>query len=139
LREFRDGLEDGASPQAATRHAFATGVEALTADRRSAELFLRHRRDVANPLGRRWRELMDGAREDLIADLHARGVGKLVDDLVVLADTIIGLVLTTVESILDGRVTNRTAAMEMMLRSVEASMTPPMQSSSLGASAASAA
>jgi AcrR family transcriptional regulator len=65
LREFRDGLQDGASPQAATRHAFATGVEALTADRRSAELFLRHRRDVANPLGRRWRELMDGAREDL--------------------------------------------------------------------------
>ncbi len=139
LREFRDGLEDGASPQAATRHAFSTGVEALTADRRTAELFLRHRRDVANPLGRRWRELMDGAREDLIADLHARGVGKLVDDLVVLADTIIGLVLTTVESILDGRVTNRAAAMEMMLRSVEASMMPPLQSNGLSASAASAA
>ncbi|MBK6574897.1 MAG: TetR/AcrR family transcriptional regulator [Sandaracinaceae bacterium] len=136
LREFRDGLQDGASPQAATRHAFATGVEALTADRRSAELFLRHRRDVANPLGRRWRELMDGAREDLIADLHARGVGKHVDDLVVLADTIIGLVLTTVESILDGRVTNRASAMDMMMRSVEASMTPPVQNASLGASAA---
>jgi len=136
LREFRDGLEDGASPQVATRQAFMAGVEARIADRRSAELFLRHRRDVANPLGRRWRELMDGAREDLIADLHARGVGKQVDDLVVLADTIIGLVLTTVESILDGRVTNRTAAMEMMLRSVEASMMPSAPAASLGASAA---
>ena len=136
LREFRDGLEDGASPQVATRQAFTTGVEALIADRRSAELFLRHRRDVANPLGRRWRELMDGAREDLVADLHARGVGKQVDDLVVLADTIIGLVLTTVESILDGRVTNRAAAMEMMLRSVEASMQPTAPASALGASAA---
>ncbi|MCA9534738.1 MAG: TetR/AcrR family transcriptional regulator [Myxococcales bacterium] len=136
LREFRDGLEDGASPQVATRQAFTTGVEALIADRRSAELFLRHRRDVANPLGRRWRELMDGAREDLIADLHARGVGKQVDDLVVLADTIIGLVLTTVESILDGRVTNRAAAMEMMMRSVEASMQPTTSASALGASAA---
>ena len=136
LREFRDGLEDGASPQVATRQAFTTGVEALIADRRSAELFLRHRRDVANPLGRRWRELMDGAREDLIADLHARGVGKQVDDLVVLADTIIGLVLTTVESILDGRVTNRAAAMEMMMCSVEASMQPTTSASALGASAA---
>ena len=82
------------------------------------------------------RELMDGAREDLISDLHARGVGKQVDDLVMLADTIIGLVLTTVESILDGRVTNRPATMEMMLRSVVAGMTPPAPSASLGASAA---
>ncbi|MCA9578414.1 MAG: TetR/AcrR family transcriptional regulator [Polyangiales bacterium] len=136
LREFREGVEDGATPQAATRQAFTTGVEALLADRRAAELFLRHRRDVANPLGRRWRELMDRAREDLVADLHARGVGKQVDDLVVLADTIIGLVLTTVESILDGRVTNRSAATEMMLRSVEASMTPPAGAASLGVSAA---
>ena len=136
LSEFRDGLEDGASPQAALRHAFTTGVEALVADRRSAELFLRHRRDVANPLGRRWRELTDVAREDLIKDLHARGVGKLVDDLVVLADTIIGLVLTTVESILDGRVTNRSAAMDAMLRSVEAGMAPSTQAAALGASAA---
>jgi hypothetical protein len=136
LRDFREGLEDGASPQRATRQAFTAGVDALIADRRSAELFLRHRRDVATPLGRRWRELMDGAREDLIADLHARGVGKQVDDLVVLADTIIGLVLTAVESILDGRVTNRAAATDMMLRSVEASMTPAAPAATLGVSAA---
>lgn len=136
LREFRDGLEDGASPQAATRYAFSTGVDALLADRRSAELFLRHRRDVANPLGRRWRELMDGARDALVADLHARGVGKQVDDLVVLADTIIGLTLTAVESILDGRVTNRAAAMDMMLRTVEASMAPSVSPQALGVSAA---
>ncbi len=134
LREFRDGLEDGASPEAATRHAFLTAVDALMADRRSAELFLRHRRDVATPLGKRWRELLDSSREDLVADLHARGVGKQVDNLVILADTIIGLVLTMVEATLDGRVTNRTATSEMMLRSIAASMTPPP--ASLGVSAA---
>ena len=77
---------------------------------------------MSSPLGKSWRSLLDGARQDLIADLHARGVGKKVDDLVLLADSIIGLVLVTVESSLDGRVTNRPLAMEVMMRSVEATM-----------------
>lgn len=122
MKDFREGLADGVSPEAAMRHAYSTSVEALLADRRAAELFLRHRRDVSSPLGKSWRGLLDGARQDLIADLHARGVGKKVDDLVLLADSIIGLVLVTVESSLDGRVTNRPLAMAVMMRTVEATM-----------------
>ena len=133
-----DSFSDGgraSTTEAAVRHALSSGVEALMADRRNAELFLRHRRDVVSPLGRRWRELTDVAREDLTADLHARGVGKQVDDLVLLADSIIGLALTLTESILDGRVTNRVAAIDMMVRGVDAMMTPASQQS-LGVSAA---
>ena len=88
---------------------------------------------MASPLGKCWRGLLDVARDDLIADLHARGVGKHVDDLVLLADTIIGLVLTAVEGVLDGRVTNRDVALEAMLRSVYAGLEPSVQTRSSAA------
>lgn len=123
LKDYREPVRlDG--PLEPVRAAFAATVNALLSEPKMAELFLRHRRDVASPLGRRWREIVDRARADLLADMRAMGLEETVPHLDILGDLIVGMVLTVVEGVLDRRITDRDAAIETLVRVTIAQLIP---------------
>ena len=103
LRDYSEGVSDG-GPESAVRNAFELSTKAFLGDKRAAALLLRHRRDVASPLGKRWSELVNQIRADLLVGLREGGVTEQIEAPEVFADMIIGMVLTLVEGVLDGRV-----------------------------------
>ena len=121
LRDYREGVREAGAFEA-VRLAYSLSVDALLADRRAATLVLRHRRDVASPLGKRWSALIADAREDLLADLAAAGVTDQIEQPGLFADMVIGMTLTLVEGVLDGRIAadEKDAAIDTMVRTTMA-------------------
>lgn len=112
LKEERKGIQLG-GPTDMIRHAFQASVDALVSEPRITELFLRHRRDVSSPLGKRFRHILDAARRDLLNDLTLIGLDDtIVPDPEIHVDLIVGMVLTIAEGILDKRITDRDKAID---------------------------
>jgi TetR/AcrR family transcriptional regulator, fatty acid biosynthesis regulator len=121
LRELRRDVQKDASADGA-RQAIAASVNGLLSDPRSTELFLRHRRDVGTPLGRTWRQMFDRAREELLADLRELGLGDSVPHLEIHSELIAGMVLGVVEGVLDKRIKDKEAAIDLLAQAVRASL-----------------
>ncbi|NOY92539.1 MAG: TetR/AcrR family transcriptional regulator [Deltaproteobacteria bacterium] len=102
LRDYREGL-GVESPREAVARTFSSSLRALLAEPHMTELFLRHRRDVSSPLGRRFRQTIDAARHDLREDLLRMGLVKHEETAAVQAELLVGMVLAATEGLLDGR------------------------------------
>src|SRR5690606_19542452 len=96
--------------RSAVREACEMSVRALVEDPRFAELYLRHRRDVDSPLGKRFAELTKHARGALLEELKRVGLGDELPHLEIHVDLIFGMTLGLIEGIVDRRVSDLDAA-----------------------------
>ena len=101
LRESRKTLQIG-SPRETIRQAFKVSIDAMVKEAELTRLFLRHRRDPSTPLGRRFQQMYERSREDLLRDLKMIGMtDEMVQNLQVHAHLITGMTLTVAEGLLD--------------------------------------
>lgn len=114
LSRFKEVRSDMtlAPPTDRVRQMYAATVRGLIGEPQLAELFLRHRRDVASPLGKRWREITDRGREDLIDDFRRIGLDQFLPDIEVYAELVVGMTFGLAEGMLDGRIEDREAALD---------------------------
>ncbi len=99
---------DFTDPANAYYHAYAGALEALVTEREFTELLLSHRRDKHSPLGKTLRAVLDQARADLAADLQKAGFQEwFARDIDVYAELMVGMTLTAVEAVLDGRIDDK--------------------------------
>jgi TetR/AcrR family transcriptional regulator, fatty acid biosynthesis regulator len=96
-------------------------LEALLSDRRLARIFLRHRRDVKSPFGLRFGQILGGARELVVEECRKVGAPRPE----VMALLVIGLVIASVEGILDGRISGADAALDDLTHAVGGMIRPP--------------
>jgi TetR/AcrR family transcriptional regulator, fatty acid biosynthesis regulator len=101
----------------AIREACEMSVRALVEDPRFAELYLRHRRDVSSPLGKRFSELTKMARGVLLEELTNLGLDDL-PHLEIHVDLIFGMTLGLIEGIVDRRVSDLDAAVDILADSI---------------------
>lgn len=121
LKDYRDDL-DASAPAESIRGAFAASVNALLSEPKMAELYLRHRRDVNTPLGKRWRQITQRARDDLRSDLETMGLAEHVEDLGIYAELIVGMTLTVTEGVLDKRIEDKDAAIDALVHVTQTSL-----------------
>ena len=111
----------------AVRLSYAKIVRGLAAEARYSELFLRHRRAAVNPLGKRWRGYFGQLRDEVAQTLRDAGASEAVGDVEVHADLLVGLALSLVEGVMDKRIGDVDAAIEvavkMTLAGIEAGAT----------------
>ncbi len=91
---------------------YSSTIKGLLGEPQLAELFLRHRRDVASPIGKRWREITDRGREDLLADFKRIGLDAVLPDVDVYAELVVGMTFGLAEALLDGRIEDRDRALD---------------------------
>jgi AcrR family transcriptional regulator len=104
------------------RVAIERSIDALMAEPKLTELFLRHRRDVGSPLAKKMREMMDRGRADLAEDLLSLELGLDVGEAILHADVVLGMTLGAVEGLLDRRVSDRDACVEVIAHACVASL-----------------
>lgn len=126
LKDYREDLGAGA-PAESIRRAFGASVNALLSEPKMAELFLRHRRDVNTPLGKRWRQITQRARDDLLDDLEKMGFDEQVSDLAIYAELIVGMTLTVTEGVLDKRIKDKDAAIDALVHVTQTSLMMALQ------------
>lgn len=102
----------------AIREACEMSVRALVEDPRFAELYLRHRRDVNSPLGKRFSELTKMARGVLLEELTHLGLDDDLPHLEIHVDLIFGMTLGLIEGIVDRRVSDLDAAVDILADSI---------------------
>ncbi len=102
LTEQRQRVDLARSPNANLRVAYEGTLRALLAYPALTDLMLSHRRDRNSPLGECLRAIIAEAREDLISDVR-HIFGDAATDFDLEAHFIVGLTLTTVEGVVDGR------------------------------------
>jgi AcrR family transcriptional regulator len=119
---------DFSNPDGAYATAFAGVIDALLAEREFTELLLSHRRDRNSPLGAALREVLDQSRADLASDLAAAGFQETVArDVDVYADLMVGMTLTAVEALLDGRIESREKCLRGLVRMMRAFATSALR------------
>ncbi len=111
----------GRVPGGRLRLAFRAALEGFAADRQTTELFLRHRRDTASPFAARFRTVLATGRDQL-RDMLASGGVASAD---VVAVLVLGMVTGTLESILDGRITDTEVAVDRLVEATRALLQPP--------------
>lgn len=112
---------DMSNPRESLRRVYDTAVTAMLDEPAFAELFLALRRDPRSPLGQSFRELLDGIRSDLAADLDRIGLSReRVPNRAVYAEIVIGHTLAVVEGLLDGRLDDRDQAVDTIVDIVAA-------------------
>jgi TetR/AcrR family transcriptional regulator, fatty acid biosynthesis regulator len=119
LREYRSELSMR-DPETGVRNVFRATVKALMAEPQLTQLYLRHRHDVDSPLGRRFRDGTQRARRELAEDLAALGIPSGVA--VTHAEAVVGMTLGIVEALIEGRLTDRDAAVEALVHICTASL-----------------
>lgn len=102
LHAARLGVDPALAARDRVRGLLAGHAEVLLEDEKSAELFLRHRRDGSSPLGRTFARFSDKLRQELANDLGLPS-GEPGPESVARADLAFGLLLAIVESMLDRR------------------------------------
>jgi AcrR family transcriptional regulator len=122
LGRMRDAAPsaDEADPRAAMRASFRAFLDAVLADRRLAEIFLRHRRDGSSHFGKRFREVLAQSRDAIEQQLAARGV----PDPPLHAALIVGMTIGAVEGLLDRGLADRDAAVEALVHHTTAALAP---------------
>lgn len=120
IRAARSAM-DFSNPETAFMTAYGGAIDALLRERAFTELLLSHRRDPSSPLAAALRRVLDDARADLAEDLRASTYDpSFVADAALYADLMVGMTLTTVEGLIDGRITDRDAAVRSMARMTRA-------------------
>lgn len=112
--------EEGSAGGGRLRRAFRAALDGFAADRLITELFLRHRRDTASPFANRFRSVL-GTGRDQLRDLLVAADVRSAD---VAAALILGMVIATVEGMLDGRITDLDAAVDRLVVSTRALIAP---------------
>lgn len=107
-------------PGGRLRLAFRSALEGFTSDRQTTELFLRHRRDTASPFATRFRAVLATGRDQLVEMMTKGGVAA--PDLA--ASLVLGMVTTTVEGLLDGRIRDRDLAVDRLVVATRALIAP---------------
>jgi TetR/AcrR family transcriptional regulator, fatty acid biosynthesis regulator len=98
----------------AIREACKLSLRVLAEDPRYAELYLRHRRDVGSPLGQRFGELTEMTRQMLREELTRIGLRDELPHFEIHVDLIFGMSLGLIEGIVDRRIGDLDAAMEIL-------------------------
>jgi AcrR family transcriptional regulator len=120
IRKAREKM-DFSNPETAFKTAYAGAVDALLAEREFTELLLSHRRYRDSPLAETLRRVLDDARHDLANDLRASSYDEsFLADVEMYADLMVGMTLTTVEGLMDGRIKDREAVVRSMARMTRA-------------------
>lgn len=109
-----------AIPGGRLRLAFRAALEGFASDRQTTELFLRHRRDTASPFAARFRTVLASGRDQL-RDMMAKGGVANAD---VVASLVLGMVTSTVEAMLDGRLTEIDVAVDRLVVATRALLAP---------------
>ena len=113
---------DATEPQSGgrIRATYATTLDAVAADRRTAELFLRHRRDTFSHFGPRFRSLLAAGRDELTARLARAGAPSPE----IASGLILGMFVGAVEGTLDGRYTDRAACVDRLVVATRSLLSP---------------
>lgn len=111
MRSEEPALDDP-DPRKAMRASYSAFLDALLADRRAAEIFLRHRRDGSSPFGKRFKKVISTTRERIEQQLEARSIA----DAPLHASLIVGMTIGAVEALLDRRVSDRDACVEALVQ-----------------------
>jgi len=120
IRKARQEM-DFSNPETAFMSAYGGAVNALLAEREFTELLLSHRRDKASPLAATLRKVLDDARADLANDLRQAAYDQAFkNDADMYAELMVGMTLTTVEGLIDGRVENSERMVRAMARMTRA-------------------
>lgn len=119
-RDAVDGSISQPVPGGRLRLAFRKALEGFASDRQTTELFLRHRRDTASPFAARFRTVLASGRDQL-TEMMTRGSVPNPDVVTVL---VLGMVIVTVEAMLDGRLTDIDAAVDRLVVATRALLTP---------------
>ncbi len=101
---------------AALTDAIGATLRAFVADPKTAELFLRHRRDASSPIGRRWTKITDGLRGRAIEQLQGLEMRAPATDVPIYADLLIGMIFALIEGLVDKRITDLDHAAEIAAR-----------------------
>jgi AcrR family transcriptional regulator len=110
-RAVLDGDGAARTPGGRIRATYTATLEAFAADRRTSELFLRHRRDTASHFGPRFRALLASGRDELTNALARANVAS--PD--VTSGLILGMFIAAVEGTLDGRYADRAACVDRLV------------------------
>ena len=120
VRESRAQM-DLSNPDAAYRAAYEGAIQALSHEHEFSELLLGHRRDKNSPLAEALRNVLEEARSDLAADLRRSPLAKRFErDIDLHAELMVGMTMTVLEGILDGRIPDREQALRVMARMTRA-------------------
>jgi AcrR family transcriptional regulator len=118
--------KDDRDPREAMRASARAFIDPLMADRRLAEIFLRHRRDGTSPFGKRFKKVLAASRERIELQLDARGI----PDAPLHAALIVGMAVAAVEGLLDKRFADRDACVDALVHHTMAALAPLVNRSS---------
>lgn len=111
---------DEPDPRQAMRVSFRAFVDAVLADKRLAEIFLRHRRDRSSPFGKRFRKVLAASRDPIEEQLARRGI----PDAALHASLIVGMAIGAVEALVDERIPDRDACVEALVQHTTQALLP---------------
>lgn len=114
---------DPSDPQNTIRGAQAATINAFLAEPMFAQLFLRHRRDPTSPLGETFAELLNESRRELADDMKKYLAHLPTPE--IYADLFIAMSMAVVEGMIDGRLTDREACLDALVRMVGCALTAP--------------
>jgi AcrR family transcriptional regulator len=99
--------------------AYLSALEAFLANPTFTEVILRYRRDDTTPIGRQARALVDAIRGDIYRDVTSHGLDESrLPALDIFVDLLLGMTLTAVEGLLDGRYADRNECAEVLFRAM---------------------
>ncbi len=96
------------------RRAFRSMGAAFFSEPELTRIFLRYRSDDTSPLGRSFRSLLARARDDLRESFHIGGLAPDANRAQCYAEIIVASTLGVLESVLDGRVADANAALDLL-------------------------
>lgn len=94
----------------------------LLDDRKVAEVFLRNRRDVTTPLGRRWTTLTEAFRDRMTQMVFQVRPDIVPADAALHSEMLVSIIFGLTEAALDGRLTDVDRAASMASRAIVASI-----------------
>jgi AcrR family transcriptional regulator len=113
---------DAADARRSIRAAHAAIVDTFLGEPELTRIFLRHRTDDSTVLGRAFRRLLDEARGQLANSLLRHGIAVPRPTAEVYVELQVATVLGMLEGLLDGRLTDRAAAVDAVARVTGAMM-----------------
>jgi AcrR family transcriptional regulator len=117
-RQIRDAIRaerkniDLSDARRTLRSVYAVTINAFLAEPAFAQLFLRHRRDSTSPLGQKFGELLDESRQELAEDMKKYLAGLPHPE--VYAELFVGMSMSMLEGLIDGRLTDREACLDAL-------------------------
>jgi TetR/AcrR family transcriptional regulator, fatty acid biosynthesis regulator len=103
------------------RTIYEAVVDAFVSEPELTRIFLRYRSDDESPLGRAFRALVDRARANMLRSAHELGISQsALANVAIHVDLLIGSTLGVVEGLVEGRLPDRDAAVDVLVSSTAA-------------------